>query len=334
MDSSPHTPRAGASRARPADATGATDPSPGERDAATGTGHVAGSHLGDGAQTSGTSRRTLARRAVLAAGLAGAGALVWTGADEIRSATRRVADGLSEAADNGVRARPRPQAVGVESLTSYDDLAGARLIYEINGRATRFAIEPSFARQLDASLRSHWQAAGWASPARLTSYGTWIRADGEADSWHHAGRAFDVGRVIAADGRELVSCRYDVWGSRTGAAHDTAAKAYWRLAATLHRDFASVLTYAFDAAHHNHIHVDNGVSGAEQSTFRRWSTNQVQGVQGILRHVWGRPVEISGSWDGATEEAAAAVLAGIAQGDDLGDPTVWRAFLTASARQP
>lgn len=290
----------------------------------------------------GSEQPAIGRRALLTtAGLgvvAGAGWLI--GPDRIRAGVGAVLDGARDVAGEareGMEApgpRPRPTAVASDSLPDYRELGGARLVYEVDGVPSRFPMEPGFGDRLNASLLSHWQAAGWARPAELSSYGTWRSgpAAGEVgSSWHHAGRAFDVGRVTAADGAQLVSCRYDLWGG--GPEHDLQAAAYWRLAATLHRDFEYVLTYLFDEAHHNHIHVDNGRSGDEGSTFSRGARVQVQAVQAMCRYVWGLPVELSSRWDGPTSDATGEVLRRIGVGGALtrGQES-WHAFLTATAR--
>ena len=284
------------------------------------------------------------RRAVIGAGLAvGAGGLAWVGArvtgTDLGELRDRIGSGIGDVFDDarGPAPRgPRPQSTPqpLSAMTYFTRFAGARLYYEITDSPSRFAMEPAFAARLETSFRSHWEAAGWAEPARLTSYGTWIEAADRPPSWHHAGRAFDIGRILAADGETLVSCRYDLWRSLTGSARARAEGAYWRLAATLHRDFAFVLTYLYDDAHHNHIHVDNGLSGAERSSFRRGMRVQVRDVQAMCRHVWGEPIEITGAWDAPTRRATEAVLEQTDIGGRLtsGDAH-WHAFLDATARR-
>jgi hypothetical protein len=94
-----------------------------------------------------------------------------------------------------------------------------------------------------------------------------------------------------------------------------------------------VLTYLYDAQHHNHIHVDNGRSGSEPSTFSSRSPAQVQAVQGILTHLWDAPVEMTGRWDVATRDATEGVLRDLGLGDDLADRATWAEFLTAGVRR-
>ena len=276
-------------------------------------------------------RRRISRRALLGlAGLGAAGGAVWVvGPERIADVASLVADGTRDVVN-------RPVAVASSTLTDYRELAGSALVYEVDGARARFPMEDGFARQLDASLRSHWGAAGWGTPAVLTSYGTWRAgpAPGETGtSWHHAARAFDVGTVKAGDGTELVSCRYDLWA--TAPDQEQRAAAYWRLAATLHRDFEFVLTYLYDDAHHNHIHVDNGRSGSGTSTFRRTSRVQVQAVQAMCRHVWGRPVDVTGHWDRPTRNATSEVLDQLGVGGALtAGQKSWQAFLSATAAHP
>lgn len=295
--------------------------------------------------------RQIGRRALL--GAAGLGALAggawWLGPDRLesgrdavlegaREAFQDVRDSLPDAPDAAAPAgpRPAPQVVRASQLTSYRQLAGSQLRYEVDNVPARFPMDAAFASQLDASLRSHWQARRWGVPGQLSCLGTHRQAPAEqASSWHHAGRAFDLAAVRTTAGRDLVSCRFDRWGN--GPDHAAQAGAYWRIAATLHRDFAYVLTYLYDSAHHDHIHLDNGLSGSERSRFTR-SRVQVQAVQAICTYVWDRPVELSGRWDSATADATDEVLAGVGAGGRLGRITrsqdAWHTFLSATARHP
>lgn len=295
---------------------------------------VGGESSDVGRESSETRRESpgIGRRTLVTAGLlACVGGALWGGREVVGPAVGELIDDARDAG-RGIGPRPSPNAVPAADLATHQRLGGARLYYEVDNRPTRLAMDAGFASQLDASFRSHWQATGWGTPARLSSYGTWIAADGEASSWHHAGRAFDVGRVLTDGGRQLVSCRYDLWRTQSGEGRRAAERAYWRLAATLHRDFAHVLTYLFDDEHHNHIHVDNGVSGGERSAFDRRSRVQVHAVQAMCRYVWGRDVEISHQWDSATRDATAAVLEQLGVGGRLSSDESWHAFLSGTAR--
>ncbi|HYI53047.1 MAG TPA: extensin family protein [Microlunatus sp.] len=227
--------------------------------------------------------------------------------------------------------REQPRCVARSSLTSYRQVADLPLVYEVTQRRTAFAAEPGFADQLAAWLTDLRERTAWPLD-QLWTYGTWTDGGTTCSSWHDAGRAFDLSR-LRLDRRTFVSARYDQWRERSGAQLRTARRSYWAVAASAHKHFAYVLTYLYNAQHHNHIHVDNGRSGPALSTFSSRSAAQVQAVQGICSHLWDSPVEITGSWNGPTRDAVRQVLDGLDVGDDLTDRPTWTAFLDASTRR-
>ena len=92
-----------------------------------------------------------------------------------------------------------------------------------------------------------------------------------------------------------------------------------------------MLTYLYDAQHANHIHLDNGRSGSDLSTFLSRSRVQVQAVQAMLSYLWAEPVEITGRWDGATRAASRRALDQLGLETDLTDTAAWHGFLRATA---
>ncbi|MEO7061640.1 MAG: hypothetical protein ABI083_18110 [Lapillicoccus sp.] len=257
-------------------------------------------------------------------------------------------------------ARPtgRPACVDAGDLPIQKTLGGAPLIYDISGDPSDFHVDTAFHDQLEAWLPKHVAESGLGAPAQVWTFGTWIDgtqsasdssgrtatpAAGESTctSWHNAGRALDLSRLVAGDGTVLVSCRYDLWSRLPDEQMVPIRTAYWRTAAGLHRDFDSVLTYLFDDLHHNHIHIDNGhihidngLLDGRGSEFRTRSAVQVQAVQAMCTYVWGRPVDLSGDWDRATRAATQQVLAEMGVGGRLTDgTTAWQGFLTATLRR-
>ncbi|GAA1431533.1 hypothetical protein GCM10009616_18880 [Microlunatus lacustris] len=215
------------------------------------------------------------------------------------------------------------------SLDSHRRLAGLPLVYEPDERRSAFRFDPGFFARLEkwgAGLAEELPA----SPVELTTYGSWTDGGTACDSWHHAGRAFDLARVRLADGSE-VSCRYDRWRSLEGARLEEARRRYWAVAAGLHARFSYVLTYLYDAQHANHVHVDNGRSGDGAPTFSPRSGVQVHAVQAVCRYLWGQPVELTGRWDGETSRAAATVLDGLGLDDDLQAEGSWTGLMGAAA---
>lgn len=224
----------------------------------------------------------------------------------------------------GGQCRPAPE------LTQVTKIGGARLIYEQTRGGETFRIDPAFARRLAAWL-ADFRAAFATNVDQLWTYGTWV--DGEPSgchSFHNSGRAFDLTRVVRR-GQALASCRYDQWRNRADPAR--ALTAYWRLAASLHLHFAYVLTYLYDAGHHDHIHVDNGLSGSRMSRYLPSSGAQTQALQAICTHLWQREVRITGRLDAATRTVSAAVLDSLGTSARLPDQKAWQVFLRASMRR-
>jgi len=234
--------------------------------------------------------------------------------------------------DGAVRDSPfaRAYCVPRSTLDAHRELDGLPLVYEVDERRSSFSFEAGFYSSLAGWLQSYRRATGTPQPDQVWSYGAWTDGGSACDSWHNAGRAFDLAR-LRLEGGGFVSCRYDQWQQSTGAARERALRQYWALAASLHLDFAYVLTYLYNAAHHNHIHIDNGRSGGQPSTLSTRSQVQLQAVQAICRYLWNEPVEITGRWDQATRRASRSVLDRAEVGDALDESVEsWRSFLTAS----
>lgn len=226
--------------------------------------------------------------------------------------------------------RERATCVPRDSLDQHRSLAGAELVYEPTGRVSTFRFETGFYAQLDAWATSLGEVEGNRA-VRWFTYGSWTNGGSRCDSWHNSGRAFDLARMRLAD-ETTVSCRYDQWRVAGSAELRRSRRAYWSLAAGLHQQFSYVLTYLYDAAHANHIHVDNGRSGAELSQLSTRSRVQVQAVQAICTYLWDEPIELSGRWDATTRQASQRVLERVGGSGSVDDGAEqWQAFLAASA---
>jgi hypothetical protein len=229
-------------------------------------------------------------------------------------------------------ARDHPVAVERSVLRRRDAVGGAAHHYEVDGRATPYYVQDAFAATLAAWMTTHRALTGQ-RPEALHSYGGWTR--GAGTSWHHSGQALDVAR-LRADGRDVASLRYDRWRDDTAAEVRRRLRTYWQVAAGLHLHFADVLTYLFDASHANHIHVDSGRfgPGGVPRLIPR-SGAQVQAVQAMCVHVWGRgEVTITGRLDAATRDATTAILRDHGGEGELTDGVeAWQAFLRATMRE-
>lgn len=227
--------------------------------------------------------------------------------------------------------RARPGCVAGASLPQIDSIGNAALHYEIGGARQSFRIDSGFRDQLEAWW-ADWLETTGVRATRIDTYGTWINGQGDCDSWHHAGRAFDIAQLLRGDD-VVVSCREDVWSDASPVALAERRRGYWSLAAHLHIHFASVLTYLFDAAHRNHIHVDNGRSGDDLSTFRPGSRVQVHAVQATARWLFDQPIEVTGRYDAATRNAVNDILRALGRRGDLSSSDNWHTYLRAAARR-
>lgn len=237
--------------------------------------------------------------------------------------------GLVEPSPPELRIDPHP--VDFTDLAARRRIGSAAYAYEVTGRAATYYVTEPFGARLDRWIALHRKHIGQA-PDEVRSYGAWVR--GSATSWHSSGEAIDIARLLA-DGRDLTSLRYDQWRDAPAGELKRRLALYWRTAAGLHHEFADVLTYLFDDAHSNHIHVDIGRFGPEQPRLIRRSRAQVQAVQAMCRHVWGRAdVEPTGELDDVTRDATSRILEQASGPGELADSReAWQAFMVATMQR-
>jgi hypothetical protein len=224
-----------------------------------------------------------------------------------------------------------PVAVAHTELQTHTRLGSAAYVYEVDEQPTAFYVTSAFRARLERWFATHLAETGQ-RPDEVRSFGAW--SPGAEGSWHGSGEAFDVAR-LRARGKDLVSARYDRWRDDTAAEVRRRLRLYWQLAAGLHLEFADVVTYLYDSNHSNHIHVDTGRFGPDGAPrLIPRSEVQVQAVQAMCRHVWGRSdVEISGRLDTATRDATAKVIADHDGQHEIDDGVEgWRAFLVPTLR--
>jgi hypothetical protein len=233
---------------------------------------------------------------------------------------------LVEPTPREVRLDPRP--VDRTELKARRRIGAAAYVYEVNARPSTYYVTEPFGARLDRWLALHRAHVGQA-PDEIRSYGAWVR--GSSTSWHSSGEAIDIAR-LRARGSDLTSLRHDQWRDSPATELRRRLALYWRTAAGLHHEFADVLTYLFDGAHSNHIHVDLGRFGPERPRLIRRSEAQVQAVQAMCRHVWGRTdVEITGDFDDVTRDATTRILEQAGGPGELADSReAWQAFMVAT----
>ena len=278
--------------------------------------------------------RPITRRRLLTIGALGAAAAGGTYAVTQAGGIPSLPDvpglsGLSGPAPPELRIDPVP--VDYSELQSRRAIGTAAYAYEVNERRSAYYVTAPFGQRLDRWIALHRKHIGQ-SPDEVHSFGAWVR--GSSTSWHSSGEAIDIAR-LRADGKDLTSLRHDLWSDAPAAELRRRLALYWRTAAGLHHEFADVLTYLFDSAHANHIHADIGRFGPELPRLIRRSNAQVQAVQAMCRHVWGRSeVEITGDYDDVTRDATTRILEQVGGPGELADSReAWQAFLVATMQR-
>lgn len=125
---------------------------------------------------------------------------------------------------------------------------------------------------------------------------------------HNRGRGLDLCQVRFTDG-DLV----DMNASPVGSLHHQ--RLYLAVAANLRRYFGTVLTNHYNAAHRDHIHVDDLTAVAPIRTDKRTDASLVQSAAGLLG---GEPLAVDGVWGTRTEAAYRRLLTAFAL--DCTDP--------------
>jgi hypothetical protein len=230
-------------------------------------------------------------------------------------------------------------AVCGASVTAHSEIAGDDTYYEPTGAWSSFSYNSTFYNRLETWL-NFWYTntpLTWSRPLHVGSYGAYTNKGDGCVSYHNFGRAFDlsaISGILTTTGNrsKMFNARYDLWKNLTGSQLTGARRLYWATSASLHYHFKHVLTYLYNAQHHNHIHIDNAISGSGNSTFTTGASAQVQHVQACCTYIWGRPVTLDGVWGSQTSGAVSAVLSRIGRSGSLTTQANWLAFNQATLR--
>lgn len=202
---------------------------------------------------------------------------------------------------------PRPS-------NSFRQLAGVEVLYDrldshygVTGipydfhctEATESALDAMFADLFERTV-PHFGAA-----QRILSAGAWVEKPGQ----HGLGKAFDLD-AIHWERLRFIALEQPI-----------QTHIYLAVQAICHKHFGVVLSYDFNADHHDHLHVDSS-----QSVAFRPVRSTTTFVQRVARHMFGHAVHVDGEYGKLTEAALKDVLArlGIA---DIGTQARWKAFL-------
>ena len=269
----------------------------------------------------------ISRRGILAAAAAGSAMAL------IGSGTSNADPGEYHAAPDGPTTSPADGPTTL-ALVTKSTIYGYPTYYEDTGAATSFRYEPAFHSRLETwfvrfILRS---PNNWVNPQRIYSYGAYVNKTG----MHGQGRAFDLTRIRVTDENtgslfDAFNGRYDQWQNYTGDALTTVRKRYWGTLATLHYSFRHVISHLDNSEHHNHVHIDNAVSGSGDSSYSTSSSTQTLYVQAACRYIWGYQTAIDGQWGPQTQRDSSAALARAGSDGVITTQSRWLAFNTATA---
>lgn len=180
--------------------------------------------------------------------------------------------------------------------------------YGTRGRPVTLRCGPGFRRKLESCFTELWGIAGRAEV--ITSAGAHVNKRG----MHGQGRAFDLDGLFWA-GRSMVT--------RRDGAQRANLPLYLGVEAVLRRHFGTVLDFHYNAAHHDHFHLDDGTGVG----FRRSSRSLVLFAQQTLNTFHGAGLAVDGVYGPKTRGALVAVAG------DVTAPASWLAFLAAIARR-
>jgi hypothetical protein len=182
--------------------------------------------------------------------------------------------------------------------------------YGTRGNIRPFWCEREFVRIVDDAFSDLWRLCPLGPAEVVASAGFFVDKAGE----HATGRAMDVDAIFWP-GHDFVTNNF---------ATDTPL--YFAVEAVLRRHFGVVLDFTYNAAHHDHFHVDC----SEQVGFRK-----VGSIAGFLkasaRRVLGTQVNERPSWDADADKAAAALKAFCSFSGNWDSVDEWKAFLEAFA---
>jgi len=196
---------------------------------------------------------------------------------------------------------------------------------------TSFSYEAGFYARLQAWADFYWSNVGGpvGAPVQLHTLGVHVNkyiSGTNTLSQHAYGKAMDI---------QFIRARHTTSNSTITVfnANDNNAT-YWGNVASMEYHFRDVVHRADNQAHWNHVHVDNGISGANNSSFSSSSRSQVRFAQAATTHVWGIGTSIDGGYGNQTKANTSAVLSRIGRSGYLHDSQAnWLEFCKATFRQ-
>lgn len=207
-----------------------------------------------------------------------------------------------------------------------DKLGDVRLFYDRRsandlgkGTPVVLAMTQGFEDQLDRCFNELWNISPNGKPDKIFTAGAWTNKPG----MHGEGRAFDL------DGFEWSNRKFIVLedGRKNG-----DRKFYFGIEAILRKHFGIVLDYLYNSDHHDHFHIDDGVS----IDFDTSARSKILFLQGALVFVFGLSVGatgIDGQWGDNTKNALNQALSKLGIAGSIFNRNTWLDFLTQTAKE-
>lgn len=180
--------------------------------------------------------------------------------------------------------------------------------YGTRGKPRPFYSTKKMFRTLDACFAELWSRNPYGVAEVVVSAGAYVKKAG----YHGRGEAFDLDAIF--------------WGQRNFVTlhYPNDKPFYLAVDAVCRKHFGTVLNYHFNAAHHDHLHLDLGQPG-----FSKKATSEVKFLQMAANELFGEHVGVDGVWGPQTEDATANALAKAGIKGKI--ETKWLDFLDAVA---
>ena len=204
--------------------------------------------------------------------------------------------------------------------TYFNSLAGVPVYYDrfsdapygSIGKPYKFYADELFIKQLNACFDELWEICPLGKAVIINSAGTYVDKPG---SYHNKGRAFDIDSIFWKD-KSFVFSNFP-----------KQPIFYLGVEAVLKKHFGTVLSFLYNTAHNDHIHIDNG-----SSKYFRKVKSTVLFIQATIVYVFEISIAIDGIWGPETESALSYVLNMLGLSTDINNLHVWNIFLTLSAK--
>ena len=187
--------------------------------------------------------------------------------------------------------------------------------YGSKGRPHRFYCTPDFEAKLDAAFGELFDICPLGKAEVITSAGAYVDKPG----MHSLGRSFDLDGIFWR-GKSFVTLVDGGPGDR---------RFYQSVEAVLRRHFGTILNYDYNAAHRDHLHMDDG----SPVGFDAYSRSRVLFLQGALKCIFKKNISITGTYGPTTRQETENALEELNIPGSISSSATWRRFLLETARK-